>query len=98
MASEKDIKWRLKEIWIFARYILSEPFRQLAKPRAWLYIYLIIFFITLLREDKLLQIISFFIIVSLILWMEWESGKFREQWRKDYGKIYKSDLQDKLKK
>lgn len=88
--TDTDWRWMFTRIWIFIKYIIWEPFRQIAKPRAWMYVFLVIFFVTLLRGKKLEQIISFFILIFLLLWTEWESGKFMEEFRKKtYGKFYK---------
>lgn len=94
--TERDVKWMFTRIWIFIKYITWEPFRQIAKPRAWMYVFLVIFFVTLLKGDKLAQMISFFILVFLLLWAEWESGKFMEEFRKKtYGKFYKTQEKKK---
>jgi hypothetical protein len=93
---DKDTKlWKIKEIGIFMKYVLLEPFRQIAKPRAWMYVFFILFFVMLLRGKIIEQMISFFILLALVLWTEWENGSWKKQYRKDYGKVYRSELKPK---
>lgn len=95
MADIGDIKWNIKKVGIFIKYIFLEPFRQLVRPRAWMYIFAIIFFATLIMNKRIEQIISFMILIGLFLWSEWESGRFMDQYRKDYKKKFGGIFREK---
>lgn len=100
-------KFKLK---IFLWYLITEPFRQIwhstketalgenfYQPKAWMYIFIVGFIISLLERNFIMELVTISLVLLMMILKEYESGRFMEAHRRNYGRYYKPDIKEKLK-
>jgi len=83
----------LYKIWIFIKYILTEPFKQIRtdikKIKTWFYIYTTVVAYTIFFGTVTDKIVSIIMWIILLILKEYEKGDFMKVHREKYGKYYK---------
>jgi len=98
-----DTDWNRQKKWLFFKYVLSEPFRQvyillratpkkIYNPKAWTYIFIVSMILSIIKGDKWGALISFVMWVLFALIKEYESGEYIHYYRQKNKNKFKKDL------